>query len=208
MKKQTISRIWLGLSLFFALLAITLVLFPSRSPLLLFAKGHPEDAANAFFGALEEGDYSGASAYCSPALPAENYPEEEDEALVYAALRSSWHWTPSANAVRKRNHATITGQLRVLDLAALSEGLNEDVNAALAERVSNARLGSEIYNEDGSYRDEAVTEVWLSVLSKRLETPESYYHTTELTVELVYRNGQWFVQTDEALMRALSGGAA
>lgn len=46
-----------------------------------------------------------------------------------------------------------------------------------------------------------------SVLSARLETPESYLDTVYLDLRLRYENGRWYVQPDEALWQALSGAA-
>ncbi len=208
MKIKSSSRPWFVGALLFALLALAAVLLPGRSALLLFPNGQADAAVSAFFEALETGDYAAAAALCSPALPAEDPPAEEDAALVYEALCESRHWLGCESTERSGNRAVVTGQLRSLDLAALSEGLNEDVNAALAQRVSSARLGSEIYNDDGSYRDEVVSSVWTEVLSARLAHADDYCAVSSLRIDLVYRDGRWLVQADEALMRALAGGAA
>ena len=206
MSKKLSIRLWFGFALGFALLAVALLFTHSDSALLFFPKGSPEDCADAFFAAIERGDSNVASAFCVPALPAENRPAEADAARVYDALRGSRHWQRQGVGQRKGNRATVSGTLTVLDPTALTGGMKEDVNAVLAELVAEARLGSDIYNEDGSYKNEVVMAAWDQALTVRLEHAVDYTVELPLTVHLLYQDGQWRVQTNEELMTALSGG--
>ena len=208
MSKKLSVSLWVGVALCFALMAVVLLGGHSDSALLFFPKGSPEDCVDGFFAALEKGDYADASALCTPALPLESYPREADAARVYEALCASRRWQRQGAARRNGNRATLQGSLTVLDPAALTEGLQEDVNAVLAELVAQARLASEVYNEDGSYRDETVMKAWDTALSARLDRADDYTADLPLTLRLIYRDGAWLVQVDEELMQALSGGIA
>lgn len=208
MSKNRSARLWFGFALCFALLAVLLTGIHSDSALLLFPKGSPEDCADSFFAALKEGNYEGASALCDPALPPESYPKEADAAKLYDALCDSRRWQRQGVAVRKGNHATVSGTLTVLDPAALTEGMKEEVNTALSTLVDKARLSSEIYNDDGSYKDEAIMKAWDMALSARLEKAGDYIREVPLELRLLYRDGQWLVAVDEELMCSLSGGIA
>ena len=208
MSKKLSVRLWFGFALCFALLAVVLLFAHGDSALLFFPKGTPEDCADSFFSALERGDLAGASALCSPALPPESYPDEADTARIYDALCESRRWQRQGVAERRGNRATVSGTLTVLDPAALTEGLKTDVNAVLATLVAEARLASDVYNEDGSYKEEVVMKAWDTALSARLDKAGDYTAEVPLTLHLLYREGQWRIETDEALMRALSGGLA
>lgn len=208
MSKKLSARLWFGFALCFALLAVALLFVPGDSALLFFPKGAPEDCADGFFSALENGDLAAASAFCIPALPPESYPDEADTARIYDALCESRRWQRQVAAERRGNRATLSGTLTVLDPAALTGGLKEDVNAVLATLVAEARLASDVYNEDGSYKDEVVMRAWDTALSARLDRVGDYVTDLPLTLHLLYRDGQWRIETDEALMRALSGGLA
>lgn len=208
MSKKLSVRLWFGFALCFALVAVALLFASGDSALLLFPKGTPEDCADEFFALLEKGEYTAASALCTPALPAESRPEEADAAGVYDALCASRSWQRHGEAVRRGNRATVSGTLTVLDSAALTEGLNGEVNAVLSTLVSRARTGSEVYKEDGSYRDEVVMDAWNAALAARLERAGDYTRDLPLTLRLRYRDGQWRIEADEELLFALSGGIA
>ncbi len=207
MKKQPSARLWSTLALAFVLTAL-LFAFRSGDTLLLFPRGSAEETADAFFAALESGDYAGASGLCLPALPKEERPGEADAALVYDALRESLRWQREGEGERRGSRAVVRGSLTVLDPAALTRGMKDEVNAILAQRVSQARLSSEVYNEDGSYREAVVMEAWNSALAARLEQADTYYITLPLTLSLEYTGGQWHLEANEALISALSGGLA
>ncbi len=208
MKKKVRIRLWYGAALAFTLLALALTAFSGDHALLLFAKGSAEETVDSFFAHLEKGEYAAASALCTPALPAESVPEAEDAALLYNALCASRQWQRSGEAVCRGNRAEVSGSLTVLDPALLCEGMNADVNEILAAMVAAARVSSEIYNQDGSYREEVVMEAWNRSLAQRLEKAGDYTSVYPLTLQLIYDHGSWRLQPDEALMRSLSGGVA
>lgn len=208
MKTKGLFRPWLCAALLFALLAVLMVAFSGDYAFLFFPEGSPEETADRFFACLENGDQASASALCFPALGAESCPGEEDAAALYDAVCASRHWQREGEVLCRGNRAQVSGTLRVLDPAALCEGLNGDVNAVLATLVSEARLSSEIYKEDGSYREDVVMKAWSTAFSARLERAEDYMTSFPLTLQLIYRNGSWTVQPDEELMKALSGGVA
>lgn len=208
MKKKLRARLWYGAALVFTLLASALMMFSGDHALLLFARGTAEETADSFFAHLEKGEYAEASALCRPTLPAETLPQEADTAAVYNALCAGRRWQRSGEASRRGNRAEVRGTLTVLDPVALCEGMNADVNALLSDMVAEAALSSEIYNADGSYREEVVMEAWQRSLEQRLEHPETYETVFPLKLRLLYENGRWLVQPDEELMEALSGGVA
>ena len=208
MKKKLRARLWYGAALVFTLLASALMMFSGDHALLLFARGTAEETADSFFAYLEKGEYADASALCTWALPAESGSEEADTAAVYEALRESRHWQRSGEASRRGNRAEVRGTLTVLDPVALCEGMNADVNALLSDMVAEAALGSDIYNADGTYREEVVMEAWQRALKGRLEKAEDYRAAFPLTLTLIYERGGWRIRPDEALLQALSGGVA
>lgn len=207
MKKRAFSRLMFGIALGSLLLAFTLILLPAGETLVLFPKGDPAETADAFFRCLESGDYAAASALCSPALRAEKPSEEADAAAVYEALCRTRHWQGCESVSTHGRYATVRGQYTAADVTALCAGLREEVNRELEAQVAAARNSGEIYNEDGSYRDEVVMAAWNRALSARLEQAEDYCTTAPLTLTLCYSEGAWRLCTDEALLRALAGGA-
>ena len=182
---------------------------PEWEPRLLPEAEEPVTVAAVFFNSLCQGDDGGAAA-CLPKgtqLGLDQAPEEETLRRVYAAFRESWRWTTAGACVRTGDRAVLPVAFTCLSPAALTEGLDREVSAVLEGMVEAAGRREDIYGPDDRYREEVVLEAVDSVLSARLETPESYLDTVYLDLRLRYENGRWYVQPDEALWQALSGAA-
>lgn len=175
-------------------------------PLYLSAKGSAEEVSALFMDSLCAGDYDRAAAYCSTALPEENAPADDDAAMIYAALRESLAWEQAGEVQQKGFRAMVPVRLHHLDMTTLTEGLKEEVNAILAVYVEQAASAADIYNDDGSYRDEVVMRAWNEALETRLSRKDDYMTSTLLPLYLSAGDGSWKAAADEALLRALSGG--
>ena len=175
-------------------------------PLFLNAEGSPDEAAALFMDSLCAGDYDRAAAYCSTTLPEENVPSDADAVMVYEALQQSLSWEAAGETRLNGHRALIPVRLHHLDLAVLTAGLKEEVHSLLAGYVESAANASDIYNDDGSYRDEVVMQAWNEALQTRLEQPDNYMTSTLFPLYLTAGDGSWKAAADEALLRALSGG--
>ena len=197
--------LFFALTFLFSLLAVGVCLRGNVPVRLVGSVPDPAESAGAFLTALGEGNYTAASALCLPALPSENAPVEEDTELLYGLLKDSWQGCIAGKAVLQGDTATIPVTLSVLDTAALCAGLKENVNDLLAQYVKEARLPSDVYNEDGSYREDTVRRAWDTALAACAEHPGEMILSRPLTLTLRYRDGQWRIMPDEDLLSALSG---
>ncbi|MBE6969777.1 MAG: hypothetical protein E7442_06660 [Ruminococcaceae bacterium] len=193
-------------SLFIAVTALLFCLFAGGKPLILSVSGSPEDTVTAFMDELCRGSYEAASACCLVPLPDENAPTDTDAALLYRVLRENTDWELSGALRRSGRLAQAEILLHQPDAAALTADLKEAVLARLSEYVEEAAHSSDIYKEDGSYRDEVVMQAWDDALQGRLDLREEYMTTTFLLLSLTAEDGSWKIVPDEALIRALSGG--
>ena len=166
----------------------------------------PDGAARAFLGALEDGDYAAASALCLTPLPGEVPCEDADAAALYEVLRDSWHGEITGSAVPEGSAAYIPVRFTSVDADALCAGLKEDVNALLSSYVEAAALASDIFAEDGSYKDEAVLRAWNEAFAARLGHSEEYLTEYDLTLELRYADRRWQIVPDSEWLRAMAGG--
>jgi hypothetical protein len=64
---------------------------------------------------------------------------------------------------------------------------------------------SEIYDENNEYREDFVMNVLYDATVAVLEE-NAKKQTCEVTVNLSYQDGNWWVVADEALLDAISGG--
>lgn len=178
-----------------------------RSALLLGPAAEPGDAVAAFFNAVCAERYDEANALLSgySTLGLENEPAEENARALWALLRGGCEWTPDGGAVRDGLRARQEIVFSTPDAAALTAGIEDDVNALLARRVEEARLSEEIYNDDGSYRREVVLGVYDEALAARL-AGSAPRRSFALTAELEYQDGAWKIVPTRELLAALSGG--
>ena len=93
---------------------------------------------------------------------------------------------------------------RVLDMDAVTELLGPASEQLLAQRLENAEDPDRFRDPNGGYREDFVQELLCTaagqILSRELPMTEA-----DLTVNLVYSDGQWLIQPDQRLVSVLSG---
>ena len=92
-----------------------------------------------------------------------------------------------------------------LDLNSVTGSLRERSQALLEERIANTTDLTEIYDENNDYREDVVMEVLYEAAREAL-AEDAVMVTVELTVNLKYQDGKWWVVADKALLDAISGG--
>lgn len=92
-----------------------------------------------------------------------------------------------------------------LDLNSATGSLRERSQALLEDRIENTTDLTEIYDENNDYREDVVMEVLYEAARDALDE-DAVMITVELTVNLKYQDGKWWVVADKALLDAISGG--
>jgi hypothetical protein len=94
----------------------------------------------------------------------------------------------------------------VLDIASVTEKLQERAQSLVNQKIASAENLTEVYDESGSFREELVTQILQQALQQCL-TQDAETFTREVTVKLINRDGKWWVVPDPALLQALSSMA-
>jgi len=94
-----------------------------------------------------------------------------------------------------------------LDLNQLSAPLEEETNAVL-ERLVRELPRSELYDENNNYLPAVTDRAYAEAIAALIDTAPDYYTVTGLEIELVYTADGWKIVTNNAMLKALSGGAA
>lgn len=157
--------------------------------------------------ALVEGDYDTVSAclYGQPNLGLDRAAEGDVGQLFWDALAASFSWEQKSDF-----HATDSGvaldiSICALDLNAVTANLRQRSQVLLEERVAQAKDASEIYDENNDYRESFVMGVLYDAAQDALEQ-DIRYTSWDLTLNLIYENGQWWIMPEQALLVAISGG--
>ena len=211
MKKRMIglfSALFGILSLTAAGLGIIIALsFKDAKPILI---GQPDAARQqvvTMLDALCEGDYDtvGSSLYGSPSLGLDRTPEDEVSAMVWEALANSFTYELKGDFYSTDSGVAQDVVITCLDLKSVVESLRERSMTMLAERVREAEDRDEVYDQFGNYREEFVMDVVMDAVRDVLEN-HAQTVSWEISLNLVYENGQWWIMPDQPVLKAISGG--
>lgn len=170
----------------------------------------PTAVLESFFAHLEQKDFPGAYAYLSnyASLGLENVPADQTAARLWSAHQEVWRFSVEdgyeMDGAHLTKHATVDC-LNEKAVMALVGGLVQD---KLAKAVEDARLKNEVYNEDGTYREELVHAALDTSLEELLTDLSPYIYTRSLVIHLENVDGKWLVTADADLINALTAGAA
>jgi len=176
-------------------------------PVLLAPVEEAEQQAVKLMDAVAAGDYTAAEALIlgNPKLGVDRDPADAAGVMIWDAFVESY-----AYELVGESYATDSGiaqNIRVsyLDIGSVTENLRNRSQTLLEERVAQAEDVDQIYDEKNDYKEEFVMAVLNDAVKDALKE-DAQMTGMEFTLNLVYRNGEWVVVSDSALMAAISGG--
>ena len=152
-------------------------------------------------------DYEKASSviYGNPQLGLDREPEDEVTRMLWKAFTDSQTYELKGECVADNSGLTQQVVMTYLDIYSVTANLSDRSEAILMERIENAANSDEIYDENNDYREDFVMAVLRDAVEDAL-AEDAKTLTMELTVNLSYQDGKWWVIADEALLDAISGG--
>ena len=206
------SRFFSGFFLLLALglMALALVLVmatPGTTPTLLSPAQEAQDQVVAAMDALCQGDFPAVEQLLlgNPTLGADREPADAASALIWKAFIGSFSYELSGDC-----YATDTGvaqdvTLTYLDIPSVTANLAQRSEKHLARLQKQATHTYEIYDENGNFRTDVVQQVLNTVVQEAIREDATYTSTT-FTLQLVMRDGQWYIISNSDFIRAISGG--
>lgn len=192
----------------FAILGICLALLNmNASPVLVQQPEAARTQVSTMLDAFCAGDYDAVSAclYGNPSLGMDREPEDEVGRMFWEALEESF-----AYEILGDFHATDSGvaldvKISAMDLNSVTANLRQRAQTMLEERIAAAEDPSEIYDENNEYREDFVMDTLRDAARAALRE-DAQEISWELTLNLIYENGQWWIMPEQGLLKALSGG--
>lgn len=190
--------------------SIGLCLFSLNAPVRM--EEVPEAAvacAEAFGTAVEEKNFDAAQnmIYGQPELGLAGAPEDELIRMAWDLLQQNLEFTWSGDCYLKDAVLYRDASVRYMEAASITDNLPVRAHALLTQQVEAATDMEQLYDENGEFREDLIQGVMKTALTQALlEDVKSV--TTKVTVQLVHRDGQWWIVPDAALLTALSGGLA
>lgn len=176
------------------------------APILLEKNYLAQSQAVALMNSLCRGDFDDVSQRMlgQPQLGVDRAPAEELGSLLWEAYTASLSYELDGDCYSTEKGLAQKVKLTCLDLDSVTAKLNERTLQLLEQRVEEARDLDEIYDENDQYRQEFLMAAVCDAAEELLETAGE--KTVELTLNLCYQDGQWWVAADNGLLDVLSGG--
>lgn len=159
--------------------------------------------------ALVEGDFASAAGvmYGQPDPGVDHVPDDPLNALVWDAFSSSISYEFTGVCYAEGSAIFRDASVTALDIPSVTEAIQLRADALMAERKKSAQTEEETQQETES-SPEALAEQVMQEAVLQVLAEDTGLVTRTVTLKLIYRNGQWWVVPDQALLQAISGGVA
>ena len=208
MIKKLLSVIFIVIGIAAAVAAVNLGLSNKEAEPVLLAP--PEEAKLQVQGLMDAvcaGDFKGASAYMQgqPNLGVDREATDPVGILIWNAFCDSMSYELVGDCYGTEAGLAQDLTISCLDITSVTSVLKDRSQAMLEQRVEEAENLDDVYDEDLQYRKDFVMDVLYDAAVEALEE-DSVTMTTDLTVNMVYQNEQWWIIADRNLLDAISGG--
>lgn len=170
----------------------------------------PADEADALamsvLSALANGDLSkvGTYFYGTPALGLDREPATAEGKELWDAYRSSISVTADGSCFSEGASIYQTAQVTHMDIPQTLSQLDRRAGELLQEKLDEQADQLTLLEEDGQISQTLKQELKTEALREALEEPKTV--TTQITFQLIEKDGQWWVLPDQAMLDILSGG--
>jgi len=181
--------------------------FVDAKPMLLTPPDVARSKVIMLMNAVAEGNYEEASQtiYGTPDLGVDREAGDEVGVMIWDAFEGSVSYELQGDCYTTDQGLAQNVAVTCLDVTSVTSNLKERSQKLLEQRVAEAVDMSEIYDDNNDYREDFVMDVLHDAVRDALEE-DARMMTVDLTVNLSYQDGKWWVVADEALYNAISGG--
>ena len=183
--------------------------FCGQLPVVLAVPAEASRTVEQTMDALCTGDYDTAQQllYGIPDLGTDTQPEDMVNRMIWEAYRNSLDYRMVGELYAAGQGLAQDVKIIHMELSTATENLGQRARQLLQQRVETAQDVSEIYGADHAYRESVIDEILEEAVRQALEEDVRYTYQT-VTLQLVCREGKWWVMPDEALLNAVFGGIA
>ena len=169
----------------------------------------PTATLDRFLACMNARDWEGAYAYLYnySSLGLENPPTDEMSRMYWDARMDVLDIRLAEGSETHGMRLDRTVTVRCLDTDAMAEEIGRRVQAILTEKVENAYLKSDVYDENGQYREEIALQALNDATADVLSDTAPYTFTQTCGLSLCFSEGRWLVEVSPAFISALTGGA-
>lgn len=208
MIKKLLSAILMIAGIAAAVAAVNVSLSNLETDPVLLAT--PEEAEHQVIGLMDavcRGDYEEASTYLQgqPGLGVDREASDEVGVLIWDAFCNSMSYELVGQCYATSDGLAQNVTISCIDITSVTAVLKDRSQALLEQRVEEAEDLDDVYDEDLQYREDFVMAVLYDAAVAALEE-DARTMTYDVTMNLSYQNGKWWIIADKNLLDAISGG--
>ena len=175
-------------------------------PILLAPVEEAEAQAKALMDAVAAGDYDTAGGLIlgNPKLGVDRDPADATGMMIWEAFVESYSYEMIGDSFATDSGIAQNVKVSFLDISSVTKNLRERSQSLLEARVAEAEDVSDIYDENNEYKEDFIMAVLEDSVKDALRE-DAAMTGAEFAINLVYRDGNWVVVSDSALMAAISG---
>ena len=153
-----------------------------------------------------QGDYESAQAslYGTVNLGVDREPSDEVGALIWQAFESSLHYELVGECYATDSGVAQNVRITTMDISSVTAYIEANTKALLEERALAVQDYNEIFDENDEYKDEFVNSVLMETVEAAIA--QATTRETEVTLNLIHVDGQWWIISTNDLLSAVSGG--
>lgn len=161
------------------------------------------------FDSICSGEFAAAEEliYGHPSLGVDREPEDEVSKLIWNAFVDSLEYELAGECYATEDGLAQDVTFHSMDISSVTANLRERSRTLLELWVEEAEDMTLIYDENHEYREDLVMEA-LKQAAQQAIVEDAKFQTDTITVRLIFRDGQWWVLSDDAFLEAISGGIA
>ena len=179
----------------------------NASPVLLEQPESAREQVEVLMEAVSRNDYAAASRVIqgSPVFGADREPADAVSAMIWNAFVESVSYELVGELYATDSGVAQNIAVTTLDMGSVTANLKERSEKMLEERVGEAEDPDEVYDENNEYREDFVMQVLYDAAAEALEEDAKTVRY-EVTINMIYENGDWWIVPDASLLSAITGG--
>lgn len=156
-----------------------------------------------------DGDYAAASGYLygTPDLGADRDAADEIGVMIWEAFESSMEWELVGACYATDSGLAQNITVTTVDISAITDYIEANARSRIEEKAKATEDYDEVFDENDEYRDSFISGVLSEVTQAAIQAANAHI-TTDVTLHLVWSQEQWWVVSNDSLIRAVSGGIA
>ena len=179
----------------------------NASPVMVEQPESAREQVEVLMEAVSNNDYAAASAVLNgnPVFGADREPADAVGGLIWNAFCESLQYELVGDLYATDSGVAQNITVTALDMASVTEHLKERSEKLLEARVAAAENPDDVYDENNEYREDFVMQVLYDAAVQALKE-DAKTVTGEVTINMIFENGQWWIIADSALLNTITGG--